>query len=147
MPPRLQEIIKLFENLSEGDRRALLVHYAEGAKKWGPVEGESFDVEDVRKDAECTDTVGIHVRVDPADAAQFRVSLGPQVQTLTRALTSILCDALNGLRPQEIIDLNADFIPRIIGAQLVRQRSQTVYYVLGRIKSALTLWRAREGTR
>jgi cysteine desulfuration protein SufE len=29
-----------------------------------------------------------------------------------------------------------DFVPRIIGADLVRLRSQTVYYVLGRMKQA-----------
>jgi cysteine desulfuration protein SufE len=140
MPPRLQEIVALFEGLPEGERRALLVHYADGAKNWAPVKGETFDIEDVRKDAECTDTVGVHLRIDRAGAACFRVSLGPQVQTLTRALTSILCHALNGLRPREIIDLDGDFVPRIVGAQLIRQRSQTVYYVLRRIKGALELW-------
>jgi cysteine desulfuration protein SufE len=30
-----------------------------------------------------------------------------------------------------------DFVPRIIGAELVRLRSQTVYYVLDRMKQAV----------
>ena len=109
-----------------------------------PRPGESFDLEDVRKDEECTDTVGIHLRVDDQGKAHFRVSLGPEVQTLTRAMTSILCKGLEGSNPGDILDLEADFVPRIIGADLIRQRSQTVYYVLGRMKGALTVWRNRK---
>ncbi|MGI8603696.1 MAG: SufE family protein [Verrucomicrobiales bacterium] len=143
MPPALEGIINLFEHLPEGERRALLVHYAENAKNCVPQPGEIFDLEDVRKDEECTDTVGIHLRVDDAESTHFRVSLGPEVQTLTRAMTSILCKGLSGATPREIVDLEADFVPRVVGAELVRQRSQTVYYVLGRMKSALKVWSNR----
>jgi len=38
----------------------------------------------------------------------------------------------------------ADFVPKIVGADLVRQRSQTVYYILTRMKSAATVWRNRD---
>jgi cysteine desulfuration protein SufE len=143
MPPGLSAIVDLFEHLPEAERRALLVHYAEGAKHCAPRPGEVFDLEDVRKDEECTDTVGIHLRVDDAGTAHFRVSLGPEVQTLTRAMTSILCRGLEGATPREILDLEADFVPRLIGSDLIRQRSQTVYYVLSRMKGALTVWRNR----
>ena len=143
MPPALEQIISLFEHLPEGERRSLLVHSAAAAKSCGPQPGETFDLEDIRKDEECTDTVGIHLRVDEAGKARFRISLGPEVQTLTRAMTAILCRGLDGSTPEEIVDLPADFVPRIIGAELVRQRSQTVYYVLGRLKGALTVWRNR----
>ena len=84
--------------------------------------------------------------VDEGERAYFRVSLGPEVQTLTRAMTSILCKGLAGSSPEKILALEADFVPRIIGANLVRQRSQTVYYVLGRMKGALTVWRNRRRT-
>ena len=147
MPPALFEIVDLFEHLPEAERRSLLVHYAEAAKNCAPRPGESFDLEDVRKDEECTDTVGIHLRVDDQGKAHFRVSLGPEVQTLTRAMTSILCKGLEGSTPRLILDLEADFVPRIIGADLIRQRSQTVYYVLGRMKGALTVWRNRRRAR
>lgn len=143
-PAPLAEIIGLMEHLPEGERRGLLVHYAEGAKNCAPQPGETFDLEDIRKDEECTDTVGIHLRVEDGARSFFRVSLGPEVQTLTRAMTSILCKGLNGSPPQEILELKADFVPRLIGAELVRQRSQTVYYVLGRMKGALTAWRNRQ---
>jgi cysteine desulfuration protein SufE len=33
----------------------------------------------------------------------------------------------------------ADFVPRIVGSELVRLRSQTVYYVLSRMKTAVKM--------
>jgi cysteine desulfuration protein SufE len=139
-PAPLQELIELFEYLPEAERRESLINYADASKSCGPKEGEVFDLEDVRKDEECTDTVGIFLQVDAEDRARFRVTLGPQVQTLTKAMTSILCTGLQGCQLQEILDLPADFVPTIVGGQLVRIRSQTVYYVLTRMKSAIKVF-------
>ncbi len=143
-PAGLDQIISLFEHLPESERRSLLVTYAEGAAHCAPKPGETFDLEDIRKDEECTDTVGIHLRVDENGGAHFRVSLGHEVQTLTRAMTSILCKGLDGAGVQEILDVPADFVQKITGAELVRIRSQTVYYVLGRMKGALKVWSNRK---
>src|SRR5436305_10972380 len=129
-PPKLQAIVDLFEGLPEEEKRENLIAYSEQAKSQGPREGETFDLEDVRKDEECTDTVGVYLRVDPEKHAHFRVTLGPQVQTLTKAMTSILCRGLDGSTLDEILDLPSDFVPRIVGGNLVRIRSQTVYYIL-----------------
>src|SRR4051812_12839930 len=134
-PARLQAIVDLFEALPEEEKRENLIAYSEQAKNQGPREGETFDLEDVRKDEECTDTVGVFLRVDPENHAHFRVTLGPQVQTLTKAMTSILCKGLEGTSPEEIMEIPADFMPKIVGGQLVRIRSQTVYYILTRMKS------------
>ncbi len=134
-PPKLQAIVDLFQMLPEEEKRENLIAYAEQAKSQGPREGETFDLEDVRKDEECTDTVGVFLRVDPENHAHFRVTLGPQVQTLTKAMTSILCKGLEGTSPEEIMEIPADFVPKIVGGQLVRIRSQTVYYILTRMKS------------
>ncbi|MEY4485124.1 MAG: hypothetical protein RL693_2576 [Verrucomicrobiota bacterium] len=139
-PEPLNDLIDLFEHLPEQERRENLVVMADNAKKYEPVEGEKFDLEDVRKDEECTDTVGIFLRVDEDDKLHFAVTLGPMVQTLTKAMTSILCRGLSGAKPQEILDVPADFVPRIIGAELVRLRSQTVYYVLSRMKTATKMY-------
>jgi cysteine desulfuration protein SufE len=139
-PPKLSEIISLFESLPDPEKRDMLIVFADSAGKQGPRSGETFDLEDVRKDEECTDTVGIFLRVDPDNSSHFRVSLGPQVQTLTKAMTSILCKGLEGVSPQELLDVPADFVPKIVGADLVRQRSQTVYYILTRMKSAARVW-------
>jgi cysteine desulfuration protein SufE len=135
-PPKLAAIIDLFQSLPEEEKRENLIAYAEAAKKHEPKEGETFDLEDVRKDEECTDTVGVFLKMDAEQQAHFRVTLGPQVQTLTKAMTSILCRGLDGLPLPAIMALPADFVPKIVGGQLVRIRSQTVYYILTRIKSA-----------
>jgi cysteine desulfuration protein SufE len=143
-PAKLAEIVSLFEELPEDEKRETLIAYADQAGRWGPAAGETYDLEDVRKDEECTDTVGIFMKVDAGRAAHFRVSLGPQVQILTRAMTSILCKGLDGSNIQKVLDVPADFVPRIVGGQLVRVRSQTVYYVLTRMKSACRAFLNRE---
>ena len=143
-PRGLQTIIDLFQSLPDEEKRETLISYAEQAPKWAPKAGETFDLEDVRKDEECTDTVGVFLRVTPNREAIFRVSLGPQVQTLTRAMTSILCRGLEKASLQEVLDVPGDFVPKIIGADLVRARSHTVYYVLTRMKGIARAYFNRE---
>ena len=143
-PSGLQDIVDFFIPLSEQEKRENLIHYAESAAKQRPREGEAFDLEDVRKDEECTDTVGIYLQVSKDQRVQFRVNLGPQVQTLTRAMTAILCQGLNGARLEEVIAVPQDFVPAIVGADLVRVRSQTVYYVLSRMKGACQAWQRQQ---
>ena len=143
-PAALGELIAFFESLPEGERRENLIDLAAQVAKHTPQEGEAFDMEDVRKDAECTDTVGVHVRLEKDGRVHFAISLGPKVQTLTRALTVLLCRGLNGSTAQEVLDVPQDFVPRIIGAELVRLRSQTVYYVLNRMKEAVRALLARQ---
>jgi cysteine desulfuration protein SufE len=137
LPARLAKIVAFFEPLGEVERRENLVAYAERAVRCAPRPGEVFAVQEVRKDAECSDTVGIFLRIDPQGRTHIRMSLGPEVQTLTRALAAILCDGLEAATPAEIRALPADFVPKIVGSQLVRLRSQTVYYLLRRLKSAV----------
>jgi len=143
-PPKLGKIINLFETLPEVERRETLVSYADSAKKQEPREGEQFDLEDVRKDEECADTVGVYLQVDEQGKAHFRMTLGPEVQTLTRAMTAILCKGLDGVTPQEIVELPSDFVRRIVGAELVRVRSQTTYYILTRMKGICKVYLDRQ---
>jgi cysteine desulfuration protein SufE len=143
-PEKLNKIINLFESLPEDERRETLVAYADNAKRQEPRSGETFELEDVRKDEECADTVGVYLHVDEQGKAHIRMTLGPEVQTLTRAMTAILCKSLDGCTPQEILDLPSDFVTRIVGAELVRIRSQTIYYVLTRIKGVCKVWLNRE---
>jgi cysteine desulfuration protein SufE len=145
-PPKLDKIIDLFQHLPEDERRETLVSYADNAVKQEPRAGEQFDLVDVRKDEECTDTVGVYLQVDAEGKAHLRMTLGPEVQTLTRAMTAILCKGLDGSTPQEILDLPSDFVSRIVGAELVRIRSQTVYYVLTRIKGICKVYLDRQRT-
>jgi cysteine desulfuration protein SufE len=143
-PPKLNKIINLFEALPEDERRETLVAYADNAKKQEPREGENFDLVDVRKDEECMDTVGVYLHVDENGKAHIRMTLGPEVQTLTRSMTAILCKGLEGCTPREILDLPSDFVTRIVGAELVRIRSQTIYYVFTRIKSICKVYLDRK---
>ena len=78
-PPKLEAIINLFESLPEIERRETLVSYADNAKKQEPRPGEMFVLEDVRKDEECADTVGVYLQVDDQGKAHFRMTLGPEV--------------------------------------------------------------------
>ena len=135
-PRELRKIVAFFESLNEEEKRENLIAYGEQAKRHEPRRGETFDFEDVRKDRECTDTVGVFLRIDRDGRAAFRITLGPQVQTLTRALTTILCKGLSGTRLEEIAELPADFVEKIVGSQLIRIRSQSVFYVFNRMKSA-----------
>ena len=143
-PTGLQAIIDLFLSLPDEEKREILISYAEQAPKWQPRAGEAFALEDIRKDEECTDTVGVYLKVEPEERVSFRVSLGPQVQTLTRAMTAILCRGLEHTQIKEVQDLPSDFVPKIIGAELVRARSHTVYYVLSRMKGILTAYQNRQ---
>ncbi len=143
-PPKLDKIIHLFETLPEVERRETLVSYADSAKKQEPRAGEQFELEDVRKDEECADTVGVYLHVDEAGQAHFRMTLGPEVQTLTRAMAAILCKGLDGVAPREILDLPSDFVTRIVGAELVRVRSQTTYYILTRMKGICKVYLDRQ---
>lgn len=143
-PSKLQEIINLFELLPDEEKRETLIAYADQATAQAPKEGEVFALEDVRKDEECTDTVGVFLSVDDERKVKFRITLGPQVQTLTRAMTAILCKGFDGVGIDTVMEVPADFVPKIVGAQLVRQRSQTVYYILTRMKGACKVWLNRE---
>ena len=58
-------------------------------------------------------------------------------------MSSILCKGLDGISPEAILEIPADFVPKIVGAELVRVRSQTVYYLLTRMKGAVKVWLRR----
>jgi len=143
-PAKLSEIIEFFEMLPEEEKRENLILYADNSKHQEPRAGDTFTLEDVRKDEECTDTVGVFLNVDADRAAHFRITLGPHVQTLTKAMTTILCKGLDGLKPEEVMEVPQDFVPKIVGAHLVRARSQTVYYILGRMKAVCRVFLNRE---
>lgn len=138
-PTKLSAIIELFVGLNDAEKRETLIAYADQAHSQEPRKDESFALEDIRKDQECTDTVAVFLRVDEG-CCHFRVTLGPQVQTLTRAMSSILCKGLDGLPAADILTIPSDFVPKIVGADLIRARSQTVYYLLTRMKGIVKVW-------
>jgi cysteine desulfuration protein SufE len=136
-PRQLQEIIAFYERLSNDEKREALINEATLTGQYEPAVGEDFDLEDIRKDTECSDTVGIFVNLADDGEVTFKILLGGKVQTLTRAMAVILCRGLNGCSAGEIINLPESFVPRIVGSELHRLRSRTVYYVLRRLKKAV----------
>ncbi len=137
IPLALREIVLLFEGLAETERRETLLSFAESAGLFEPLEGEVFDVEDVREDRECSDKVGVYVRAGEDKRLHLRMRLGPDVQTLTRAMASIFCRGLEGATAPEVLAAPDSIVSRIVGARLMRLRSRTVYYVLRRIREAV----------
>ncbi len=137
LPEALQELVDFFAPLSEAERRENLIAYAEMADRYAPDPATPYTLVDERHDAECTDSVGIYLHQQADGRVQFAIALGPKIQTLTKAMTAILCRGLNGSPPAEILAVTPDFVPHIIGSQLVRLRSRTVYYILNRIQEAL----------
>ena len=57
---------------------------------------------------------------------------------------AILCKGLEGTTPKAVMELESDFVPKIVGAQLVRVRSQTTYYILSRMKGICKVWSDRQ---
>lgn len=136
MPPPLQEIVELFRRLPEGERRALLMHYATQAASAAPAGAEAYQINDIRQDAQCSDVVGVHLSLEDG-RLRLALSLGPRVQTLTRAMAAILHQGLRGCSPGEVLAVPEDVITAIVGETLVRQRSQTAFYLLRRLRAAV----------
>lgn len=136
-PQALQQIIDFYEGLPDDEKREALINEAALAEQYAPEDGDHFDMEDVRKDNECSDTVGIFIKATGSDTILFKISLGEKVQTLTRALSVILCKGLKNCSTAEITNLPESFVPRIVGSELYRLRSRTIYYMLRRLQEAV----------
>jgi len=136
-PQNLVKIINFFESLPDDEKRENLLSYANRSKAWEPNPDLIYDLKDIRKDEECTDTVGIYLKIDQGRVF-FNISMGPKVQTLTRALTSILCEALKGATIEQVLAVKDECISQIVGQKLVQLRSQTVYYLIQRMRSAVS---------
>ena len=130
-PPKLNNIINLFESLPEDERRETLVSYADNAKKQEPRDGEQFDLQDIRKDEECADTVGVYLHVDEQGKAHIRMTLAGGANS-DPSDDGILCKGLEGATPQEI--LIAERFRDALSAPSWCACVQTTYYVLTRIK-------------
>jgi cysteine desulfuration protein SufE len=136
LPAAMLEITRLFEGVTEDQRRELLLSLAASAPRWQPVPDELFDFNDIRKDADCSDAAGIHLRRRKDGKLTLRISLGPEVQTLTRAMAAVLCQGLEGSTACEIAAVPESLATEIAGTELVRLRSRSVYYLLRRVKEA-----------
>jgi cysteine desulfuration protein SufE len=134
----LDSAVKLFETFPKETKIQGLISLADSLPRLAPKEGETWDVEDVRKDHECLDVVGLYARLEDGHV-KLAAEVGKEVTTLTRALTSLFVENLSGETTQNILSVEASIIPRIVGEALMRQRSNTAYYTLRRIHEAVRL--------
>jgi cysteine desulfuration protein SufE len=67
------------------------------------------------------------------------MTLGPEVQTLTRAMTSILCKGLDGATPRNP-GSSEHFVTRIVGAELVVRSQTTTTFSPGLRAFAVFTW-------
>jgi cysteine desulfuration protein SufE len=132
----LENTVKLFEHLPKETKIQGLISLADSLPKFAPKEDEVWDVEDVRKDHECLDVVGLFVKRD-GNGVKLAATVGHEVTTLTRALTTLFVENLTGETVEHILGVQQDIIPRVVGEALMRQRSNTAYYTLRRIKEAV----------
>ncbi len=132
----LENTVKRFESLPREGRIQGLIDLADGLPRLAPPEGAHWDVTDIRQDQECQDTVGLYARRD-GERVRLAAEVGQEVTTLTRALTALWVENLDGETATEILDLDPAVVGRVVGETLMRQRSNTAYYTLRRLKEAV----------
>jgi cysteine desulfuration protein SufE len=140
----LDAAVKLFETFPKETKIQGLISLADSLPRLAPKDGVKWDVEDVRKDHECLDVVGLYARLDDQGGVQLAAEVGKEVTTLTRALTSLFVENLSGESPMNILSVEPSIIPRIVGEALMRQRSNTAYYTLRRIHEAVKSLEAQD---
>ena len=139
----LENTVKLFESLPRETKIQGLISLSESINKLAPDVAHHWDVEDVRKDHECLDVVGLYARRDDGGRVHLAATVGKEVTTLTRALTALFVENLSGETAEHILDVSPEVIPRVVGEALMKQRSNTAYYTLRRIKEAVEILEGR----
>ena len=136
----LNNIIKLFNNISENEKIYLLINYADKYLLYTPLPKEKFDLEDIRKDQECYDEITILLKVNKQQKINLKFKLKSEVQTFTKAIITIFCEAFNNCYIYDILKINDNILNKIIGKDLFRLRTQNLYYILKRIKNICKIY-------
>ena len=105
----LDSAVKMFETFPKETKIQGLISSADSLPRLAPKEGENWDVEDVRKDHECLDVVGLYVESRMA-TCKLAATVGKEVTTLTRALTSLFVENLSGETRRTYLSVEASII-------------------------------------
>jgi cysteine desulfuration protein SufE len=132
----LEAQVQHFENLDNSARIQALIGLAQGVDSVEPTPDTLWDFSEVRQDEECLDSLGVYLKKDH-NTLHLAASVGEETTTLTRALTNVLVQHLSGETPERILELSNQFVPRLVGENLLRQRRTTAYYPLRRIQEAV----------
>jgi cysteine desulfuration protein SufE len=132
----LEAQVKHFEALDNSARIQALIGLAQAVGELEPAPNQSWDFCELRQDEECLDALGVYLKKDQ-DKLHLAASVGEETTTLTRAITTVLVQHLNGETSKRILELSGSFVPRLVGENLLRQRRNTAYYPLRRIQEAV----------
>ena len=132
----LEHRIEELQALPRDAQISNLIALAGGLAKLAPDSSQHWDVRDVRQDLECADTVGLYVRRD-SNGVRLAAEVGQEVTTLTKALTALMVQHLDGETPTAIASVTASQLSGIVPASLLRQRQNTVNYAVQRLQDAV----------
>jgi cysteine desulfuration protein SufE len=132
IPPKLQEIVDDFASMSRAEKLETLIAYAESFPS--PPERIADMLDKMEPVPECMTPVRLIGEKNPDGGIIFHFDIPPQSPTV-RGLASILSNGLNGLQPEEIISVPADFfLPMNLQEAITQQRINGFVGVLAHMK-------------
>jgi sulfur transfer protein SufE len=132
----LEAQVQHFETLDNSARIQALISLAQGVSQLEPQQHQTWDFTEIRQDQECLDEMGLYLR-HKDNTLELAATVGSEATTLTRALTAVLIEHLNGETKDRILELKDSFVPRLVGESLLRQRRNAAYYPLRRVQDAV----------
>ena len=132
LPPKLQEIVDDFASMTREEKVETLIAYSESLPS---IPDRIKDQRDKMDDVpECMTPVGLLGEKQPDGGVTFYFEIPPQAPTV-RGLASILASGLNGLTPEEILSVPADFfVPMNLQEAISQQRINGFIGVLAHMK-------------
>ena len=134
----LEQTVEALQALPRDAQITNLIALAGSLETLAPDASQHWEVRDVRQDLECADTVGLYVRRD-SDGVRLAAEVGQEVTTLTKALTALMVQHLDGETLTAIASVTANQLSKIVPASLLRQRQNTVNYAVQRLQDAVRL--------
>ena len=134
LPSKLQEIVDDFATMTREDKIETLIAYAES---FPPLPDWLVEERDKMEPVpECMTPVRLFGEKLLDGGITFHFDIPPQSPTV-RGLASILANGLNGLKPDEILSVPADFfVPMKLEEAITHQRINGFIGVLAHMKHA-----------
>jgi cysteine desulfuration protein SufE len=132
LPPKLQEIVDDFASMTREEKIETLVAYSES---FPPLPDRLKEERDKMEPVpECMTPVFLYGEKQSEGGVMFYFDIPPQSPTV-RGLASILSSGLNGLKPEEILSVPADFfLPMKLQEAISQQRINGFMGVLAHMK-------------
>ena len=132
LPSKLQEIVDDFASMTREEKIETLIAYSESLPDIPQrLKDQRDNMDDV---PECMTPVCLLGEKQPDGGIQFYFEIPPQSPTV-RGLASILASGLNGSKPEEILEVPADFFtPMNLPEAISQQRINGFISVLAHMK-------------